>query len=142
MIKERMMEEQRFQERADFIKKLYPGDEEKRIEIINTALDGLEVLERRDEAGNLTAIRTYQFSEDPEGEVYCQLGVSLVDEEERGMGIAYELFLKLKALAKERGATYMTAIADTEDGAAFLERQGFNIENDLVTGAEYYHLDL
>ena len=142
MITEKMKEEQRFQERSYFIKKFYPGDEEKRIEIINTELDGLEVLERRDDAGNLIAIRTYQFSKDPEGEVYCQLGVSLVDEEERGMGVAYELFLKLKELAEERGATYMTAMADTEDGKEFLERQGFNIENDLVTGAEYYHLDL
>lgn len=112
------------------------------IHIINTALDGLEVLEERDSRGNIVALRTYQFSTDTLGTPYCQLGVSIVEEEERGSGLAYKLFLELKSIAKQNGSEYMTAIADTDDGAEFLERQGFELTEDPVTGIEYYHLDL
>jgi ribosomal protein S18 acetylase RimI-like enzyme len=139
---ESISEDRLFRERSSFIKQHYPGDRDKKIDIINTALDGLEVLEKRDSSGNIIALRTYQLSTDALGNHYCQLGVSIVEEEERGQGLAHELFLNLKNIAEESGCQYMTAIADTDDGAVFLERQGFYLVEDSVTGREYYHFDL
>ncbi len=138
---ERVFEHQLFEERAGFIREHYPGDEERVVEVINSALDGFEVLEKRKD-GDLLALLTYCFAENSFKTKYCQFGMHVVDEGERGEGHAYELFEILKEKARGSGCQYITAMADTESGNDFLRRQGFDIEEDPVTGSEYYHLDL
>jgi predicted GNAT family N-acyltransferase len=134
--------EVRFAEYSQFIKENYPGGKEKHQYIINTALDGYEVEERRDQAGNVEGILTYDIRKDNEGEKYGAFGVILVDKDLRDGILSEDLFKTALAKAKSAGCSYITALADTKFGRAFLERYGFEETTDPVNGQEYYRLDI
>ncbi|NCO04869.1 MAG: GNAT family N-acetyltransferase [Candidatus Magasanikbacteria bacterium] len=135
---QRSQEHRLFNRRSRFIKEQYPGDAEY---IIETALDGFDVIEVTD-GQDIRGMLTYTEGKDQHQEVYTQFGVILVDEEERGSGLAEELFERLVHIAKEKEHAYITAKADTPSGEAFLERVGFYEEVDDVNSEEYFRYDL
>lgn len=145
-IKESANEEERlFGERADFIRENYPIGKSRSYEdvaeLINDSLDGFTVIEQRDK-GRIVGLRTYTIEKDAEGASYCRIGLALVDPEYRGLGISSELLEQLKNIARENGCEYMTANADTDAGQAFMEKAGFDVDEDPVNGREYYRYDL
>jgi GNAT superfamily N-acetyltransferase len=96
-------EENLFQERADFLKEHYPLKESHYDleDLLCNSLDGKEVIERRDDNGDIEAFMTYEIEEDDEKNSYCSLGVILTREESRGEGVMNELFEEIKEIARE-----------------------------------------
>ena len=136
--RERDREASLFEKRAKFIREEYPGDADRMVE---EALDGFEVIESRNKAGELIGILTYTIGKDDREKChYCAIGLILVDEENRGMEVAQTLVKRLKEEVEETCA-YYTAKADTDAGRFFLEHVGF--ENDgEVDGKECFRLDI
>jgi predicted GNAT family N-acyltransferase len=134
--------EAKFAEYSQFIKENYPGGRDKHEYIINTALDGYDVEERRDRAGNLEGIVTYEFRTDNEKVKYAAFGVILVDRDLRDGVLSEDLFKASVAKARTGKCAYITALADTKMGRAFLERYGFEETTDPVNGQEYFRLEL
>jgi len=138
-------EKQKIAEQEKFITENYPFDESgySPEKILDDAFLGFQVLEKRNEGtGELEGVLTYDFEEDSEEEKFCKIGILLFTEEERGMGLANDLFNKLVKIAKKEGCSYFTAKADTEAGQNFLENFGFEVRTDKATGDEYCHLDI
>lgn len=133
--------EKLFQERSQFIRENYPGGKQAHDRIIRESLEGFDVMEQRDQAGNLQGILTYSYGKNREGK-YCAVGVILVDDEMRGTNLAADLAKQLMGEAKTQGCTHMTAIADTPEGAKFLERLGFEEVYDKVNKRDYFRFDL
>lgn len=131
-------EERLFQERSDFILRNYPGDGKK---MIREVLDGFEVIEDRDESGNLRGILTYDMGVDRiKKEKYCVVGLILVDEDSRGDGGATSLFNQLRHI-KDSECDYYTAKADTKAGEKLLLSLGFDDDSE-VDGKRCFRLDV
>lgn len=131
-------EQDQFSQDAEFIKKHYPGDAER---IINEALDGFQVVyEERD--GEIIGLSTYDIATDNLEETYMLAGVTIIDPDYAGEDVGDALFQKRIEVAREHHASYITATADTKYGEAYLERLGFELVDDEVTGREHYRYDI
>lgn len=137
-------EENLFQERADFLKENYPLEESHYDleDLLCNSLDGKEVIERRDDNGEIEAFMTYDIEEDDEKNPYCSLGVILTREESRGEGVMNELFGEIREIARERDCEYVVGIADTPEGEEFFLSKGFVEDFDRVNNRNYFRLDL
>lgn len=133
-----------YEDRENFIKENYPQDKSgyEIQELLNSGLDGMEVLEKRDESGDLEGLITYSLAEDHEKIPYLSVGIMLTREESQGEGVMKKLFSQIKQVAEENNCEYITAVADTEDGDGFLLSNGFSEETDEVNGREHLRLDL
>lgn len=143
-LEKKKSEEILYGEREDFVKENYPMDKSgyDLADLLGSGLDGKEVLEKRDESGDLEAILTYDINQDNEKVPYLSIGVMLTREESQGEGVMRELIDQVKDLAVEKSCEYMVAVADTEDGERFLRNNGFDNEVDEVNGREYFRLEL
>lgn len=133
-----------YQERADFLKENYPLEESHyQIEdLLCNSLDGKEVIEKRDNNGDIEAFMTYEIEKDDEKISYCSLGIILTREESRGEGIMNELFGEIKEISKERSCKYIVGIADTAEGGEFFLSKGFVAGFDKINKRNYFRLDL
>lgn len=133
-----------YKDRENFIKENYPKDSSNYEiqELLNSGLDGMEVLEKRDKNSELEGIVSYVISPDNEEIFYLSIGIMLTREESKGEGVMKQLFYEIKEIAKDSDCEYITAIVDTEEGREFLLNNGFSEEDDDVNGREYLRLDL
>ena len=134
--------ERTFQEQSSFIREYFPGGPDDIQRIIESALDGFEVLESRDKRGNLEGLATYTIGSEKDGQKYCAFGVIVVDEEFRGEGLSDELFKKLVETARKADCDHISAKAETSFGKSFLERVGFKETNDSANHQDYYRFEL
>ncbi|MBD3244891.1 MAG: hypothetical protein GF335_02765 [Candidatus Moranbacteria bacterium] len=111
-------------------------------DLIASGLDGLKVLERRDDTNDLEALSTYKIDTDHEGNRYLSWGIMVIREESRGEGIFKEELQKLLNIARQNRCEYISAIADTNQGAVALESSGFYLEQDEINKRNYYRFDL
>lgn len=141
---QREQEEKLFRERKDFIREHYPMDKSNYDfdDLIASGLDGLEVLERRDDTNDLEALSTYKIDTDHEGNRYLSLGIMITREESRGERIFKEELQKLLNIARQNKCEYISAIADTNQGAVALESSSFYLKQDEVNKRHYYRFDL
>lgn len=143
--KNQTAEEIRFENLKRFIKENYPLEDSDFdfADLINSSLDGFDVVERKDAGNETEAILTYKIEHDHHEECnYCTLGVLLIREESRGEGIVDELKDEIDKISKDNDCEYQAALADTEIGRKVLENWGFEIFTDPVNGREYYRKDL
>lgn len=128
----------------NFVVENYPAKESglEIDDLLSQALDGFEVVEKRDSNHEIESLISYSFEKDSENEKYCRLGIILTREESRGEGIAGELFSKLKTIAEKNDCDYFTAVADTEEGEEALLSLGFYEHFDPINKKNYYRLDL
>lgn len=133
-----------FEEREKFVLNNYPVGKSHydKMDIVNTGLDGMDVLEKRGEDGNIEGMISYVISHDREKTTYLSIGIILVSEDLKGEGVMKELFTGLMDTAHSNDCEYIAAIADTDEGGEFLLDSGFNEETDEVNGREYLRLDL
>lgn len=122
-----------------FIKANYPGDAE---HMINSAIEGYTVLKEVDGIGEIEGILSYGIERDPKDQSYMKFGLVLVKKANKGEGIASKLMNRLEKVAAAKGCHYITAKADTPEGARFLMSNGFEERGDEETGQQYYHRDL
>ncbi|HSR89630.1 MAG TPA: GNAT family N-acetyltransferase [Candidatus Udaeobacter sp.] len=134
--------EDRFTEYSKFIENNYSKNELANQHIIETALDGFEVLERRNKNNELIGLLTYTIGSDNKKQNYCALGVIVIEEDGRGDGLSDELFAEIKSIANAAHCTHISAKAETSSGKSFLERIGFEETTDPVNHQEYYRFDL
>jgi len=133
-----------YKERTSFIMENYPKNKSRYglRGLLNSGLDGMAVLEKRNEKKELEGIVTYDINRDHENILYCSIGIILTDKDSRGEGVMQKLFSEVKQIAIDRGCEYIVAIADTDDGEKFSAANGFYEEEDSVTGRTFLRLDL
>ncbi|MFA5994069.1 MAG: GNAT family N-acetyltransferase [Parcubacteria group bacterium] len=133
-----------FEERELFVRKNYPMQDShyQLEELINSGLDGMEVIEKRDAEGEILGMISYDIGEDQNGIAYLSIGIILTDQEARGEGLMDELFAELVSIAKTNDCDYVVAIADTDEGVDFFSDRGFEEQIDEVNSREHFRLDL
>lgn len=136
-------EEALFGKRSRFVLDNYPFEESQFSpkEIINSALDGFNVIENKGKGGEIESMISFDVNVNEKGHKYGEIGVMITREESRGEGKMRELFEKLKKDLTLEGCEYLTAKADTLGGKETLASLGFYIDKDLVNGNEYYRFD-
>lgn len=141
---ERDNEQALYEERADFVRKNYPIQDSNYdiADLLNSGLDGMDVLEARSKDGEIEGIISYDIGNDNNDVRYVSVGIILVSEEVQGEGVISNLFLKLENIARENECEYIVAIADTEEGEEFFTNKGFSQEIDEINGREHFRLDL
>lgn len=127
-----------FERDAELIRRWYPGDADR---IIYDVLDGFDVVYEEDE-GEVIGLGTYDMGIDNHGEEYMLMGVNVIDPEYAGEGVGDRLFARQLKIVKESGGSYITATADTTYGHDYLDRIGFELVDDDVTGREHYRYDV
>lgn len=137
-------EDKIYEERKRFVQDNYPFDEGGYDfkDLINTGLEGMDILEHRDGEGAIEGIISYLVDEDQEGIKYCSIGILLVDESLRGEGVASELFEELVGTLEDIGCEYIVAVADTEGGKEFFLNAGFYETKDPVNDREHLRMDI
>ena len=142
-IKAESMTDELFAKCAKCIRAWYP--EGRGEQIASEVLDGFDVVIATESKNGKKIIRglgTFQLAKDNKKNPYVVIGVAVVDPEHRQEGYARQLLDKIIEIGVYNGCVYMTALADTEDGQAFLEASDFYLTTDSVLNREYYRLDL
>jgi len=137
-------EQKLYVEREEFIKKNYPADKSHYDvdELLNSGLDGMEVIEKRGKDGKIEGLISYVFNQDRNEIMYLSIGIMLTGKEFEEEGIMSELFSEVKKIAESNGCEYIVAIADTEEDEKFLLNNNFSEEEDNVTGRKHFRMDL
>ncbi|MDD5721239.1 MAG: hypothetical protein PHT16_02210 [Candidatus Pacebacteria bacterium] len=133
-----------FVERERFVKENYPQKKSnyKMDELINSGLEGMDVIEKRNKDNEIEGMISYVINKDEKGMQYLSIGIMLTKKESQGGGVMKNLILELKNIATKNNCEYITAIADTEEGEEFLLKEGFSEELDEVNGRDYLRLEL
>lgn len=74
-------------------------------ELLNSGLDGMEVLEKRDGSGDSEGIISYFLDEDNQNVPYLSIGIMLTREESQGEGVMGGLLLQIKKIARLTNST-------------------------------------
>lgn len=134
-----------YKKRENFIKENYPISKShyQINELINSGLDGMDVLEKRNENGEIEGMISYTINKERNNNPpYLSIGIMLTSEESHNEGIMKDLILELKNIALKNKCEYIAAIADTNEGEEFLLSEKFIEEHDKVNGRDYMRLDL
>ena len=133
-----------FTERKKFILENYPTRQShySTDKLLNTGLDGMDILEQRDKNNEIKGILSYTINKDTEGTSYISIGIILTHKESREEGVMRNLISELKDIGIKNKCKYVTASVDTEEGEEFLFHRDFYEEQDPVNGRKYLRLDL